>query len=159
MRVDADRFARLIERDPLRPGRRSVLVKEHAEVERGAHADATQRLNLLAQQVQSAQSGMAFAALRVVVQLPVMALGEEGHGVHLETGETFGEFGRIEFSAHVGDVRRRVEVEVHGPAGHNRPIGNGCASMHAVHPSSSVPVRALPPKHRMFLFVKIHCSP
>jgi hypothetical protein len=60
---------------------------------------------------------VALGASGVVVEVPVVALGEHGHTVDVRGLHRGGELPRVELDADVGDRRACVEVEVHLPAG------------------------------------------
>jgi len=84
-----------------------------ADVNGRADALGVEGVHLAAQQVELAGQGwVAGRMVRVVIEMPVMALGEAGYAVDVgrfgHRGETFG----IELGPDVADVRRGVKVQV-----------------------------------------------
>jgi hypothetical protein len=89
------------------------LVALDGEVDRGADAFAVQRLDLFAGQVQTLlQARMARRMLGVEVEVAVVALGKDGHGVDVGPLHGPGEFAGVEVGADIRDPGTGVEVEV-----------------------------------------------
>src|SRR2546423_12455852 len=87
-----------------------------------------QRLNLKLQQVEILlQSRMPLRPIGVVVQMPVMALGEDGDAVHMSAFERAGEFTGVEIAAHIADPRAGVKIEVNLAEAHGRGVYNARA--------------------------------
>ncbi len=104
-------------RDPLGvlPGR--VLVDLEGQIDRRADAHGVQGLDLFGEQVEiGGEAGVAFRPVGAVVEMAVVALGEDGHAVDVGFLEGPGEGHRVEVPPHVGDVGAGVEVQVHGAA-------------------------------------------
>ena len=72
-----------------------------------------QRLDLLFQQPRPAlQSRMPLRPLGFVIEMPVMALGEDGDAVDVGPFHRPRELARVEVDADVADPRAGVEIEV-----------------------------------------------
>jgi len=105
----------LVQRYPTGVLVRRPLVALHAQVDRGPDADAVQRVDLGAEQVEAGtQPRVALGAVRVVVQVPVVALGEDRHAVDVSFLVCPGELLGVEVLADVGDRGSGVKVEVDG---------------------------------------------
>ncbi len=83
--------------DPLGMGVGGVFVALHRDVDGGADAFAMQRLDLAFEQAEAlSQARMSLGAPGVVVEVPVMALGEDGDAVDVRPLHGAGEFARVE---------------------------------------------------------------
>ena len=86
-----DGLAVLLAGDPFRVVVGGVLVALDADVDRGADALAVQRLDLLAQQVEARpQARVPLGPAGVVVEVAVVALGEDGDAVDVGLLESLG---------------------------------------------------------------------
>jgi hypothetical protein len=92
-----------------------VLVDLEGEVDGRPDPHGVQGLDLLGEQVEvGGEAGVAFRSLGRVVEVAVVALGEDGHAVHMGLAERPGERLRVEVPADVGYVGRGMEVQVDG---------------------------------------------
>ena len=71
-----------------------------------------QGFDLLTKEVASVKRGMSGAGFRRVVAHAMMALGKDRHAVHPSLQKGRGKGFRIELAADVGNVRRRMKIEV-----------------------------------------------
>jgi hypothetical protein len=80
---------------------------------RKADAALVQRLDLALQQIQvGPQARMPLGPVGIVVEVAVMALGEDRHAVDVSAGHGVPEGLRIEFRADIRDLRSGMEIEV-----------------------------------------------
>jgi hypothetical protein len=93
-----------------------VLIAQDAEVDGGADVVFVKGFDLFFEEAEIfCETGMACGVIGVVVEVAVVALGEEGDGVDMGVDEGLGERVGIEGDADVVDSGAVVEVEVDLP--------------------------------------------
>src|SRR5581483_8355070 len=89
-----------------------MLNHAHRDIDRRGDAALLARLDLRAEKVEL-QAGVHHADLRGIVAHPVMALAEERDPVDAGLDERLRERIGVELRADIGDMRRRMKIEMY----------------------------------------------
>jgi hypothetical protein len=115
-------LSRRVDLDPLRVPRRHEFVEAHTDVDRDPDSRRVARLHLLLQEV-PLQVWVACLEAGIVVDHPVVALGEAGDGVDPRLLKRPDERLRVEPASHAGNLLRGVEVQVNLAEGERSHFG------------------------------------